>query len=523
MFVFSEEFPPDYRKPALNLFGEMEAWRSGDPDHLAFYYPKYSSHHMRTDRRLFWSNTYTHVDMGARFNIAALLSDYMGDLLFGSEPKLYVEDQPDLTKALQLFLDEEAVWAKFREAAAVASLYGGVYMCVEWDTAMQAVALAAIPPDNVLPHFWHDKLVSATIFAELPRMGEDMGCYRHFQQHMMSDTGPVIVHSLWVGTKDKLGSSVPLTDHPATAMIVGDPVVLMTDGTVAAQGGGEPTGVSVPVPSDRILLTYIPNKKPSCLAPEGESDFYPIRSALYRLDQVASSWARDIRLGKARVAYSSMLGGKKDHVDRFEYEQEIFYMVPGMTGSRDDPLPLKQMKFDIRSEEHRQALVSVLEEIAAGVGVSPMQAGVKMESPAETGIALKRRMNRTIETQMTKRRYWERPVCKVLEDLLVVRNAIGVRDIPAVTPVLVWGPSIEPAPEETAQTVFSLSQAGAVSTETKVRLVWPDWSEEKVQEEVERIKGEGATMDTENPTNLNIEEEADNDMGDEDEGQPDSG
>ncbi|MEU5647090.1 phage capsid protein [Streptomyces milbemycinicus] len=57
-------------------------------------------------------------------------------------------------------------------------------------------------------------------------------------------------------------------------------------------------------------------------------------------------------------------------------------------------------------------------------------------------------------------------------------------------PQLQFGDAVSEDPQSTAQTLALVAQAEAVSTDTKVRRLNPDWDDARVQAEVERIHAE---------------------------------
>ncbi|MFB6534855.1 phage capsid protein [Streptomyces noursei] len=57
-------------------------------------------------------------------------------------------------------------------------------------------------------------------------------------------------------------------------------------------------------------------------------------------------------------------------------------------------------------------------------------------------------------------------------------------------PAVVFGDSVSEDPQAVAQALSLLPQAQAVSTDTKVGALHPDWDDNAVQEEVDRILAE---------------------------------
>lgn len=97
---------------------------------------------------------------------------------------------------------------------------------------------------------------------------------------------------------------------------------------------------------------------------------------------------------------------------------------------------------------------------------------------------------RTVSTRAKKARYWTPALERFLFALEELdRTIFGGPSYPS-RPRVSFPPSFAPTQLELAQTAQQLKAAEAASTETLVRLVHPEWDDDQVLAEVDRIKGD---------------------------------
>jgi len=147
------------------------------------------------------------------------------------------------------------------------------------------------------------------------------------------------------------------------------------------------------------------------------------------------------------------------------------------------------MQPDIRVEKHLAAAVALTREIVSKAGYSPQTFGLDIAGQAESGTALRIREERTYRTLGRKRRYWESGLQDAFQALLAIDAAEFSGQAAPARPAIVW-PEEGMGLGEMAETMVALRNAEAASIETRVRLVNPDWDDDAVAAEVERIKAE---------------------------------
>jgi hypothetical protein len=520
----STPWPPPDIAPYTRDQAAWAAWWSGDHEKL-----RETTHGGDgiTQRRSFWSRRKwgpeaTRATAHLHATLAADIASTSADLLFGDAPGLLIPDiglaraylrradgtetatdalpawpEPGLSQAdvvaAQDRLDELAdllgLANRLLEAAEVCAATGGVYMRPVWDkSAADHPLLTAIEPEHAVPDFRYGQLVAVTFVEEL-LCDRDI-VWRHLERH---EPG-VILHGLYVGTKDRLGRQVSLGDHPATAGLMPE-VAVPVEVT-----GGQPGIMPVFVPN------VLPNRRHRRY-PIGRSDFAGAEGLLDALDETWTSWMRDLRLGQARLVvpdeFLQPVGARPGSERRF-----TGYQTPGGPGSArgfdlDSELftglniadleklndPIKLVQFAIRVADHEQTATALTEQIISTAGYSPQTFGLQIDGRAESGTALRIRENKTWRTQGRKQRYWEPNVAAIGRTLLALDRVVFGRPTPVARPMVGWQ-ELADDPQGTATWVNTLAQAQAASIETRVRLVQPGLDDDQVAQEVARIKAE---------------------------------
>ena len=257
----------------------------------------------------------------------------------------------------EVFDVEDGLWTSMREASEIGAAMGGVYLRVVWDDQIRPRPwLVAAAPDTVVPEWRWDQLSAATFWRVLPTDERSKDVVRHLERH---EPG-AIIHAVFVGTKDNLGTRAPLNDYPETA----DLVQYLSDGDTIETG------------TKRLTAGYVPNIRPNRIwrntpsaANLGRSDYAGVEGLMDALDEAWSSWMRDIRLGKARIivdrrAVESLGKGKGA---TFDTDRELLTQLD--LGPTPDQ-PITEIQFKIRTEEHQTTCTDILNNIIQSAGYS---------------------------------------------------------------------------------------------------------------------------------------------------------
>jgi hypothetical protein len=495
-------WPPKNLDPVFARLGAWAAWWCGDPDDLAGVYgPGGSTVFDTTSRdrvlnhpsqfrggvvgrmaRWFWGEPINPNVKSAKIHVplAADIARTSAELLFAEPPKLSVASQDGGTATQDRLNDlvDDGVHATFLEAMEVCAGLGGVYLRVCWDVDVNPDRpwLAAVHADAAVPEWRWGQLAAVTFWEELSR--DDKTVIRHLERH---EPG-VILHGVYKGTPEDLGKPVDLGAFPETANLA--PIVQ--------------TGIP------KLTAEYIPNMRPNRLwrslpvgAPMGRSDYSGLEPEMDALDEAWSSWMRDLRLGKARIIASNQMleSAGRGQGARVDLDRELWTGMD-MLGKPGE-LPLSEIQFQIRVDEHSRTTQALSEQIIRGAGYSVQTFGMA-DAAASRGAAMEMtatevaaRERSSITTRGRKIGYVRPRVASVLETLLMVDAVVFHSGVTPVKPDMDFGPGVGESASEIAQTAQLLRNARAASTQTLVELVHPEWDDDQVAEEVARINAEG--------------------------------
>ncbi|MFD4740609.1 capsid protein [Streptomyces virginiae] len=477
------EWPPPRLRPALTAMNTWDAWYGGDPDRLTALYgggsagpdPKpvqFTTGVAGRIARWWWGTPPAPGEQRTKLHvpIAGDICGASSDLLFSEAPTLRAAD--DATqKRLDVFADE-GMHASLQNAGEVGAALGGVYMRPVYDPKLRNRPwLDAVHHDRAVPEFTWGQLSAVTFWRVL---AEDNGeVWRHLERHEPGAT----LHGLYKGTSGKLGMMMPLEDHPTTAGFA----LLVND-----------TG-AIPSPYKGLDVAYIPNQASRrwrgipALTDLGRSDLESTEPLMDALDEAYASWMRDIRLAKGRIvipnAYLHSNGPGKGA--SFNPDQEAYAGLDMLTKGGDGA-QLTIVQFKIRVQEHQDTCNDLIDQILRTSGYSGQTFG-RGGDVAVTATEVTARERRSMTTRGRKVLRWQDGLAHALEALLAVDREVFRSRVTVQRPVVEFGDSVSEDPLTLANTVETLERAYAASTETKVRMVHPDWDAPLVQAEAARI------------------------------------
>ncbi|MBK6019289.1 phage portal protein [Streptomyces sp. MBT53] len=452
-----------------------DAWYSGDRKRLARVYTNHLRH---TERRRLWGRRSLEHRLDRRDHrlhvpLAGDIAATSAALLFSDMPTIAVEDAPTQARLDQL-LDEGRAQQVFLGAAEQAAALSGVFLRVTWDRDLvPRPLLTVMQPDGAIPE-WRFGLLRAVNFWRELDGSTTSTVWRHFERH---EPGR-IVHALYEGTAENVGRRVPLTEHPDTDDLVG---------SLDADGDTITTGIQ------QLTAAYVPNMLPNRLhrgSPIGRSDYAaPIYDLFDSLDEVWTSWMRDIRLARARLivpdGYMRNEGAGKGA--SFDDDREVWHSLR-MPPNEGAGITLNQ--FDIRVEEHRSTTEAITREAAQSAGYSPQSFGLDGDGAPVTATEVDARDARSMVTRRKKAGYWRHAVTDMCHVLLLLDATLFGSRITPDRPRVEFGDGVAESAEQTATTLDLLNRAGAVSTATKVKILNPTWDDTAVQAEVRAILAE---------------------------------
>ncbi|MEU0719057.1 phage portal protein [Streptomyces lavendulocolor] len=470
-------WPPPEWAAYYDRIAVDDAWYSGDRQRLARIYGR----DQKTPRRRLWSRRSTAHrpgrDTRLHVPLAGDIAQTSADMLFADMPRIVVDDARTQTRLDQLLADGHAQQVLLSAAEQCAAL-SGVYLRATWDRDLiDRPLLTAVQPDNAIPEFRFGMLAAVNFWRELPGSTTQV-VWRHVERH---EPGR-IVHALYQGSGDGIGRRVPLTEHPDTAALVG---------SIESDGESTTTGIR------QLTACYVPNMTPNRLhrgSPIGRSDYAaPIYDQLDGLDEVWTSWMRDIRLARARLivpdGYLRSNGPGKGA--SFDEDAEVYAQL-NMPPTDNGGITLSQ--FDIRVEEHQRTAEALTRQAAQSAGYAARSFGLDQDGgQARTATEVDSDDDKSMITRRKKAGHWKQGLSDVLLALLGL-DAVHFRSgVTPERPRVEFSDGVAESPMDTAQTLDLLNRAQAVSTATRVKILHPEWDDQEVAAEAAAILRETGT------------------------------
>lgn len=501
------DWPPTELQNITPALSAWDAWWVGDVDALEATY--ISGSRVRVGQlsggvvgavsRFFWGRPNADATQPRRklhIPIATDLCQASSDLLWSEAPTITVEDEATQERLDEL-VDDGALQV-LAEGAEVGAALGGHFLRVTWDdkVAPDGPFITTVHADAALPVFRWGRLVAVTFWSVLKRADGEV--WRHLEHHSLDAAGVgIIEHALFRGRGDNLGNVVPLTDLQATAGLVTDE---RPDGTVTTASPG-------------LAVVYVPNQRPQRRFRKdplgqhlGRSDLDGVEGLMDALDEVYTSWMRDIRLAKARimVAQSMLQDNGPGQGVGFDLDQEVFSPLNVLPPRDASGLPIEAQQFEIRHEEHRATAMALIEQILRTSGYSPATFGIGSEGVAVTATEVKARQQRSFLTRDRKLRAVRPALSELLEKLLAVDAAIFGSRVQVERPSVEFPDGVQESLLSLAQTAQALSNAEAASTAVRVQMLHPEWDEQQVADEVALIRAESGLPPLLDPTDPEV-------------------
>ncbi|MGW2484951.1 phage portal protein [Streptomyces sp. NPDC001571] len=449
-----------------------DAWYSGSHERLTKVYRR-GTQHREDGRRRLWGRHHQpqpgKPDRRLHIPLAGDIASTSAALLFSEPLALAVTDTATQDR-LDALGEAGGLANTLLEAAEVCAALGGVYLRCTWDASLvDRPLLTVMQPDRAVPEFSYGLLRAVTFWRELH--GSDASTvWRHLERHERGQ----ILHALYQGTPSEIGRRVPLTEHPEVAGLVD---------SLGPEGDTISTGI------DALTAVYVPNM-PSRLdrgSAFGRSDYdAPLHDLMDALDETWSSWMRDIRLARGRlIVPDSYL---RDHGPgrgaSFDDDREIWQSLSIPPTENGAGITLSQ--FAIRVAEHDTTADKIVRQAVESAGYSAGTFGMD-DAGAITATEVKARQRKSMTTRKQKVGYWTPELAEILHVQLMLDRALFSPSIVPERPRVTFGAAVSDDPTTVAQTLSLLSQAQAASVDTRVRILHPDWPDDRVQNEVDRI------------------------------------
>lgn len=500
-------WPPVEHAPAYQAYRDWDAWYDGSADKLRDVYRwrdataqggrpseraragQYAGGVLGRFSRWLWGSPPPAGSRDARLHVplASDLARTAADLIF-SEPPAITSENTAVMKRLEQ-LEEDGLHTLLLHAAEAASALGDVYLRPVRDPEVYSdrAFLATVHADGAIPVIRWGRLLEVTFWSVLASDGDRV--VRLLEHHEVINGAGRIVHAVHEGTQDKLGRPVPLTDYASSAHLVD-----LLDGD-----GVEPTGLG------RLDVVWVPNTGPqrrwrtiAGLKYLGRSDFDGNEPLFDNVDETWTNWMRDVRLAKGRIVVPNYMleSNGRGQGATFDADREVW---AGINALADQNVPITPQQFEIRWEAHKATAEALVEQALRHAGLSSQTLGGDDGPTAQTATEVQARERMSFTTRGNRiSGAWRPAIAQAVELLLEYERAWGLGTADPERPSVEFGDSVSEGPETIARTIQLLNAASAISIETSVRMVHPDWDDTQVEEEVKKIKDDqGAGMDPE--------------------------
>lgn len=414
--------------------------------------------------------------------LAADIAAASSDLLFGNPPRcrVYDDNTEDVEEEKQTRLDSilrgNGFEALVQEAAESAAVTGDVFLKGNWDQKNLAFPyFQFVGGDEAVPEYRFGKLLCVHFFTKIRAEKKTGVVWRLYERY---ETGK-ITSAVFRGDAGSLGAE--------------------ETGTLSSLG----IVPELAVPGGAMLAAHIPNIRPSRVRFQqyGRSEFEGMRDMLDALDEVYSSWLRDIRLAKSRLLVPAEFLRKRENTNLFsderftwEFDEDVETLV-ALDVTDADQMQITPSQFAIRASEHASTAEALIRNIISMCGYSPQTFGMDIEGQASSGTALLIREKRSFSMRAKKLNYWSQPLESFLTAILQLDGAVyGTKNVHPTDRVIVEFPDAMSTDLSTvANAVQMMHNAQAASTATMVKMLHPDWEQGQVDEEVERVMQEYGT------------------------------
>lgn len=492
-------WPPPNIAPAYQAYRDWDAWYVGNPDQLTSVYQgrdtagprsvppsqrtrasQYAGGVIGTLSRWLWGAPQPTTSKDSRLHVPlpADLAGTAAALLFSEPPKLKAEG--DEVQARLEELVEAGLFTVLRHGAEAASVLGDIYLrpVIDREVSPDAAMATIVHADGAVPVLRWGHLVEVTFWTQLAGDNPHQ-CLRLIEHH---EPGR-IQYGLFEGTATTLGRPVAFSEHPDAAYLA----------DIVDETGSQATGL------DRLDVVRVPNAGPQRrwrklggLKYLGRSDYDGNEPIFDRIDEVWTSWMRDIHLGRGRLTVPGYmlqdLGPGQGAT--WDADREVYSAVNAAPSAQAaSSLGITVSQFEIRHEAHKATLDALVETAMRHAGLSSQTLGEEGDV-AMTATEAVARERLSYITRGDRIATWTPAIVDYVELHLAVERINGLGTVEPVKPTVEFGDAVSESPETIAKTVQLLRAAEVLSIETGVRMVHPDWEDPQVEKEVDRITKE---------------------------------
>lgn len=487
----NDTLPPEEWFYWYQKYNEWAAWYSGDIEQLLSFYTELASG-SETAQERFWARMENDERKGVvHMPIAGDIATTSADLLFSEPCRLKYDEKSKGGERIKEFIKKNMLNSKFLEASELGAALSGCMLKLDIEPQLEKIPLLnIITPLQFIPTFWRGRLWEVLFFRTIKQTNNGTN-WRLFENRKREGDSLLIEYQLRKGTDSQVGKEVDLKSLEETENLNLEPVRYDNIGGLAC--------------------IYVPNKLPNKLVPGsclGINDYSGCITMMDSLDFTWTSWMRDIELGMAQIFVDQELMQKEktevngviSYFNKFSKFTKAFteinltqWRMSGEGGAK----PIDSIQFDIRTDDHKKTTTELLYQIVSMAGYSPQTFGLGEVGQAQSGTALRIRENKSQKTRNKKAEYWKPAINKLIIQMQNIDKSAGFGGrYDTEETISEIEDSIVVDTKETSEVIRNLYQAKAISNYMKVKLLHPDWDNEKVEEEVNKINNdEGITSD----------------------------
>jgi hypothetical protein len=401
------------------------------------------------------------------------ISRASSNLLFGENPE--VESNDEDRANYERIIKDNKLWSQSRSAAITASALAGVFAKSMIDTSTprgrRSPIIQFIEPDKVVPVFSDSgELIEASVIIQ--QWDEGHGKVYRLIEHNTAET---IKLTLYVGTSNAIGNSVPLKSHNKTKEMIEES----------------------PNTIEMLPIVYIPNSLTTG-SNFGVSDYaHGLDNLFYTFNDAASIAHRATQAG---VPYTIVPKELTDQNNNLNHEKTVLSInkLASTLGDSDINKMITTIQHNAQQDKFMNYANEVLDQILIFSGLSPQSIGRSLDGGATSGTALRLKMITSLQTAAAKAAYFEDGLNYILEvaarlDAQTFGSGSNIKKGNTWTDFNVSITLKDGLPDDevaTANIIQTLRNAGTLSIKQAVQKANPNFTDEQVNEAVDEIKSD---------------------------------
>lgn len=396
--------------------------------------------------------------------VPRMISRAKANLLYGETPAVTAGDDTDQAN-LDRVVGDQGLIAELHRAAVITSAEGEVWGRVTVDPAVCDVPIVEfVSRARVIPMFAGRFVQGATFITTWQTSSRER--VRLLETYLAGR----VEAALYRGTTNRLGSQIDLESFEQT------------------RGRQPVTLTGIPWP----LVAFMPNSVDSNPA-RGYSDYQGLRDRFLAINEAATIGQDNMNVAgrkRALVDAPYLRDGKLPAGDDLYIRHT---RERGDIGGSGSPLQVIDYRFD--ADQTVRWIDHLIDSTLMLAGVSPQQVGRSVDGGSVSGTALRLKMSHSLLEAAGTGGYMDRGIerlllaCQLIDSRPIADGGFGRRwTDPTLPPTVTRQDGLPTDDNEAAARLTHLVAADAISLEERVRFLHPEWSDEQVQAETDRIR-----------------------------------